>query len=330
MPANPSGYERWSAVHHLLQQVSGCRLPLESYDRQVDRVVDQQFATNARIPDVLYHYTSLGGLRGILADRAFRATDHRQTNDDRELRSAEEAIELVTTGLATSASGARADVLRHFNAFYPKRRVADHVVVYLACFTAQRDSDIHWANYADAGQGVCIGLRVLRDETLPNIPYSGAGLHRVQYDRDALEAAIVGGFQDVLRAHDRFMTVGWPPPVDRRAKAIAVSGLARVAAMAGICAKDPQKWAAEEEWRLVVLRHGEAPLPVQVSESGRRFVLHPIRALGKLLAISEIIAGPASPPETIQAVDSILQDAGYPADDAPRPPVIRSRALGGP
>src|SRR5271155_332278 len=95
---------------------------------------------------ILYHYTGWEGLKGILSSRAFRSTAHDCTNDEAELKSADEIVMEVARVYQGRASGLAADVFNMFLKNYRDTTVAG-LTMYLACFSSVRDNDKMWQMY---------------------------------------------------------------------------------------------------------------------------------------------------------------------------------------
>jgi len=72
-----------------------------AFEKRLDRLAADPFLPLSP-PTVLCHYTSMNGLRGILRQQAFRATDHHDVDDKGELGAAEERIGAVLADLASN------------------------------------------------------------------------------------------------------------------------------------------------------------------------------------------------------------------------------------
>ena len=133
---------------------------------KLDRLVDESFAEPA--PSVLFHYTTWAGFDGIVRTQTLWHTAHDCTNDPAELTSADERI---------------LKFLREFARSFEPTRISRKTTLYLACFSLARDKVSQWRDYADSGQGVCLGINVLKeevhDEHSPNLARAS---HRVLYE----------------------------------------------------------------------------------------------------------------------------------------------------
>jgi len=288
-------------------------------DTDLDKIVHESFL--AKQPRVLYHYTTWAGARGLLSTREFRFTAHDCTNDPAELRSADKTVLAAAAAVRATAVGLAGDLLDVFLANYHRTKVTKVVgPVYVACFTRARDSQGQWEMYADGGRGLCLGLRVLRRETiLEDLPVA-ISLHRVEYSERLVRARVESALEAVCRALCRFR---WERATDTTtALQLGLNALYRVAAVAAISAKKPQ-WANEKEWRQVALvrkSHDIRPLVRHSSGHTIRYLQLPVRRCGRLLALSEIIIGPHQDRLAARSqLRQLLADAGYPRDYARLP-----------
>ena len=167
---------------------------MTKFEQDLDAIVNS-FASD-REPEVLYHYTTWDGAEGILKSRQVWVSAHDCTNDDAELHSADEIILSVARDLH-SCFGSRAQAaLTPFLDNYTTSHVTNLASHYLACFSEARDKESQWRCYADQGRGLCLGIRLLREEKPP----SGNPLCRwlrVDYSQDSWKSRLKKGFSEV-------------------------------------------------------------------------------------------------------------------------------------
>lgn len=166
-------------------------------------------------PDVLYHYTNLGGLTGILQSRQLWATDIRYLNDANELSYGVAEMAEVVARVAAEMPDLTGDDLRRFGTLDelgeeeldhsdpeapgPAHRAVNAAAVslaalvdeslpqppvewkwangYVTCFTSKADSLGQWRGYA-GGDGFAIGFKreSLGELTVPCWDYRNGDL----------------------------------------------------------------------------------------------------------------------------------------------------------
>jgi hypothetical protein len=114
------------------------------------------------IPERLWHYTTLGGLEGILRSNTVWATDARHTRDTSEFVHVAELADAYLSSVKptseyeeNSLRDAR-DVVRH--EFETGALAAQTAQVFVASFSAARDLKSQWVEYAANGVGVSIAF----------------------------------------------------------------------------------------------------------------------------------------------------------------------------
>lgn len=104
---------------------------------------------------LVYHYSSLSGLKGIIEKNCFWATNLRFVNDPRELETGHETVKEAGENLLQKYSNEPKyrDLLE---AFLQKWDGASDV--YATCFTRKGDHLTLWRAYCESDRGVCIGF----------------------------------------------------------------------------------------------------------------------------------------------------------------------------
>jgi hypothetical protein len=273
------------------------------------------------VPEVLYHYTTWEGARGIITSQQFWATAHDCTNDDAELLSADEVIIQVATELRKKAIGTVAGVLDLFLQSYPERQVTKVMTVYIACFSAARDDEEQWKKYADNGRGLCLGLRMI-NEAVPKDRNSGSNLMKVDYSESSWRKSVTKHFGIICSALSRAQVL---PTHDNLKRGL--SALNRVAAYASISAKRSQ-WQAEQEFRLAAILHPDSRTTQGERRSGEKTIRYlpvRVRPLWKRIAFAEIILGPNQNSATGGTrLMQLLADNGYTAGEMEFPNITVS------
>jgi len=107
--------------------------------------------------DILYHYTSLEGVMGIVESRSLRATDIRFFNDYAEMRS-------TADHLRSAIAQRMGDAKRNARLFvqlqdWLSHRIAAGHMLYVACFTTNGNLLSQWRSYCPTAKGVSLGFR---------------------------------------------------------------------------------------------------------------------------------------------------------------------------
>jgi hypothetical protein len=266
------------------------------------------------MPDVLYHYTTWAGFRGIVSSQCFHARAHHCTNDPAELTSIDDILTGVVEGFARTVAAPLRPPLIAFLRDLPGRKIAKAAKVYLACFSVAKDKPSQWLSYADGGKGVCLGFRILHHEKPP--PGMRPASLPVVYDEDVWRTIVRDKFGQVVACHARFgrqyhkgYSQGSPT---------VWSTLMRIAAFASIGAKKPA-WSSEEEWRTLVLDWGNELTPLHKPD-GAEYIELRLRAAPLLLAFDEILLGPRqelADADVIAEARCLLEGAGYTPQEMP-------------
>lgn len=148
-------------------------------------------------PRVLYHYTSLEGLAGILRLHRLRATDVAYMNDSLELQLASSLIAASLDDAGRSASAIQRELLRRSRLDAKPTDLSRSF--YVTCFCDDGDLLSQWRAYGANGGGYALGFSAYE------MAWPGpCGLRRVIYDPAIQDRLVRGAIQ---RACDAFSTV---------------------------------------------------------------------------------------------------------------------------
>jgi hypothetical protein len=140
-------------------------------------------------PDHLYHYTSLNGMRGIVGDRVFWASDIRYMNDTTEHGY---AWTVVQKALADKRDILSTGLTDNFERHCGIPGLGTEWFQYAVCFCGAKDLLSQWRGYTPQGKGIALGIlfAALRQ-------YAGKefALIRVLYDPNR-QTKIVTSFVD--------------------------------------------------------------------------------------------------------------------------------------
>lgn len=186
-------------------------------------------------PEVLYHYTSLEGLIGIMNSGTLWASYVGRLNDRKEV---EVGMDVVRDVLAGGSAGE--GLLGKVN------ENADLDRIFVTCFTEQRDFLPLWRSYAvSPGGGYAIGFRRSALESavvVGSMPPRHPTLTWVRYDPDEFSDEIRAMEAHVADSEDRGES--WREP-DWNPQGM----LLRAATL------KERGWSDEREWRLVEVHH---------------------------------------------------------------------------
>jgi hypothetical protein len=110
------------------------------------------------LPDVLYHYTNADAAISILQNKSIWASDARFMNDSSELEHAKSlALNTIELTKANLLNGRDLDgeYLDRIIASLPKYNPEQ---VFVSCFSSKPNILSQWRNYAQDGEGYCIGF----------------------------------------------------------------------------------------------------------------------------------------------------------------------------
>ncbi|WP_439642281.1 DUF2971 domain-containing protein [Gemmatimonas sp.] len=252
-------------------------------------------------PDFLFHYTSPGGMLGILKSRTIWATDVRFLNDSKE---AAYAKELVKERLDSRSSSLPRDLERKW---LRALRVADQTRAYVACFSTRGDSLSQWRAYGRAGYALGLStehlIKVARAQATRTL------LLPCRYNRRE-QIELVDQVIDRLAQRHKDAVVGGIEPVSSL-HAFEVSLYAAVVLFSASF-KHPS-FRDEHEWRLAqipqvpAMQHDD----VCVRDTGRSLVPYrslPLQLPEQPLRLRQIVTGPSAQLELARTAAEALVD----------------------
>jgi hypothetical protein len=210
-------------------------------------------------PELLWHYTDAGGLKGIVENERLWATQTTFLNDSTELAY---GLDLATKAIASyDVTHIKATTARFLTGLVDPSKPAlaswldKHLDVYVTCFCGDGDLLSQWRAYAgrdDAG-GYALGLGTR--PPLQGWPQSVPGGHdlalrRVLYDPDEQQAACQSLIEAVVPVLDA------DPRDNELQKSFARNLVDGVVELASWC-KHPA-FEEEREWRIVYVRNNDA------------------------------------------------------------------------
>lgn len=263
----------------------------------------------------LHHYTSLAGLKGIIEENGFWASDNRFMNDAEEswngIRLADEVLQHKAK---RTRDPAFATILRNVGKLVTSPRQHGHLV---ACFSTVRDDLGQWRGYGSGG--VCICLGTARNSEAPlffgpdHLPYKAI---YEELPKRVLLLSILRSFEREYLVDRSVMNGNWPSDHDENYSQQIFSRIT-----GSILGFKDKAFKNEAEAR-IVLSYNQA----DSYEDGLRFRVSPLGIVpylrtgdhialkkhGGRLPLREIIIGPAPHQELIaQSVETFIRQSGY-------------------
>jgi hypothetical protein len=270
----------------------------------------------ARDQDLLYHYTDVLGLLGILESQRLWASNAAYLNDPTELLHAR-AVYREWLG-ARSDDGIAKELLGHVQVIDSLLEQMFHVFV--ACFCRKGDVLSQWRGYGSSGRGFAIGLdRQTIGIRTPRAAPINFFVARVVYDRDEQKAELSALLDPTLNALTQMER-------DNGAQSARTVMMARLGELQRGCLlklvtfKHPA-YEAEEEWRAISIYERDVPAG-ELHFRGQGALLVPYVKLdlspsaghqtGRI-PITEVIYGPTMHPQlTEKSLRLLLDKHGYP------------------
>ena len=153
----------------------------------------------------LYHYTTLGGMQGIIKDRTLWCTHTSSFNDRSEIQYGQE----IMAGVIQEAMQRedRADLRNFLKKVLMQVQGFNKAMfhVFVACFCGSGNILSQWRAYAGGGGGYCLGFefsantRINSNLAKPDEGWS-PNLRKIVYDEAEQRALVDGYLQSVLQA----------------------------------------------------------------------------------------------------------------------------------
>ena len=263
-------------------------------------------------PRILYHYTSLEGLAGILRLHRLRATDVAYMNDSLELQLASSLIAASLDEAARDASPIQQELLRRSRLDAKPTDLSRSF--YVTCFCDDGDLLSQWRAYGANGGGYALGFSAYE------IAWPGpCGLRRVIYD-PAVQQRLVRG--TIQRACGAFAAIA------ARATRAELDASLTFPAFASLLANHLHEFevtfkhdtfAAEKEWRFIIVAALDGIVPHVQFRTDRAlpipYLYTPLRVPvpnSPLLPIVRVVHGPTVHPDlTKKSLHMLLQSTDY-------------------
>ena len=237
-----------------------------------------------RRPPILYHFTTLGGMEGILRSKAIWASDIRFLNDSVEYNYATALTEEVFEKL---------DRVRFALLHETWKEVRSNLLttrIFVASFCIRGDTLGQWRGYSDGGVGFSVGIR-RRNAWLVG-PKRAATFYRCVYDVRAQRQLITTALKGPLEVYERLAAVSGANKTRLREQMQIVLWVQMMLACAAI--KHPA-FREEQEWRCIIPNIVPGHSPVLVRAGEKTPIPYTVVQLGKpdaKIEIPHIVVGP--------------------------------------
>jgi len=209
------------------------------------------------VPEVLYHYTGMAALFGILDSQSLHLGHVDQMNDPDEVAYFDRVFRDAVALYVSKPEGASG-----FFSFYYEQgldRIGPDQELFAFCMSESQDEISQWQMYGDSCKGVCIGIDLKKSWLgLRHNFYShngiALGMGRVRYDlEEQMNCATT-----FIESWDSFYKAHWVGDAGDSTRACE--------AFAHIMGGERRKlasylkapcWASEKEWRLVASFYGK-------------------------------------------------------------------------
>lgn len=218
--------------------------------RQERSAVDSQWEDDQpRIPERLYHYTTLTGFKGIVDSGAIWASDVRYMNDASELTYASDLVASIareefavfTDDSLQTLLRQNLEVVQHFTYWWNP---------FIACFCEEDDILSQWRAYGSGAAPVSMGLALESPVVFGELP-GNALLRKVVYKRDEQERYIRESLKVWVASLQGLLATDPNLPSSLLGTVVQIS-LREAMAEYQLCFKHPS-FEEEKEWRLIRL-----------------------------------------------------------------------------
>ena len=267
-------------------------------------------------PPVLYHYTSMNGLLGIVHSGKIWASDSRYLNDATDSIYLTTVLKRYVAKRIVSTSGADKEAYEELLAELEKPTEFD---VFVASFSANGDLLSQWRAYCQGGIGFSIGfdssaLRTgyVSEPSADKSQFVSGQLKHVRYLRSEDDSSA----DEILRDCGAFAN-SLVPIISKLATPELVSLATATAKSVAIFAPMFKDIAFEEEqeWRLILSKI-PGPMPAKQFRAGKSTLIPYVDAEPQMKEgyfIKEVIVGPTPHPGlSVNAVIALLQSLNRP------------------
>jgi hypothetical protein len=274
---------------------------------------------------ILYHYTSLEGLLGIIESKSIWATNVLYLNDASELNysinllreeinNVKEKIPVVSKGLGKFSffDGLIENIDKIISHPYP-------IGFFVCSFSEEKDLLSQWRGYCPRGIGFSVGFNL--DKLKGCAEDSKCSITLCNYNEEDQKSALRKVISDIYARYDvEIKNSSWPGPWGETEQELFADLLMQFIELAPTFKHS--KFEAEREWRIIVSRNLKS---IKFIKSIRfrpgqsmivPYIKIPLPTEGDNLIINKIVVGPTHEPRLSKAsVEMLLESKNVKFDE---------------
>jgi hypothetical protein len=202
-------------------------------------VIGESAVPAGKLPQRLFHYTDLDGVRGIFTSRTLWLSKFTSTNDISEILLAVEHFRAFVEQQADAFTREEGEFLKQASDDLGGFRRTN---ICIASFCEQNDLLSQWRSYGNDGRGVALGFNSAKLLTLAEA--NGLNLYRCAYDPASHERIASDLVNTLLRSYRA------APPTSEEGRKRMIDEFSAAFLRVAPVIKD-HRFAEEREWRLV-------------------------------------------------------------------------------
>jgi hypothetical protein len=293
---------------------------------QIGARMDERFSA-VTPPETLHHYTTLGGLKGILASRTMWATNAEFMNDSQEVQYPYYLFGDRARQMSTRLR--KGETVRgvFLEACIESLKIAGGAEsAYVSCFCERADLLSQWRGYSDSAGGYALELET------QFLKREGFMFGKVIYDpkvqKEQIDYLLECGMDEAVRRTESLKGA----KLDKALNDVVLA-FGTLQWMAFVTFKD-KAFEEEQEWRLTrIMRDGRPNLPLHFRQGGSVLIPYlevPLEAPGQPyengIPMRSIMVGPMGHPELARhSLRMFLRSVGSKAEVKRSTVSLRSR-----
>lgn len=271
---------------------------------------------------ILFHYTSLEGLLGIIESKSIWATNVLYLNDASELNylinllreqinNVKDKIPVVSKGLGKFSffDGLIENIDKFISHPYP-------IGFFVCSFSEEKDLLSQWRGYCPRGIGFSVGFNL--DKLKGCAEESKCSITLCNYNEEDQKSALRKVISDISARYDvEIKNSSWPGPWGETEQELFADLLMEFIELAPTF-KHP-KFEAEKEWRIIASRNLKSMKSIRFRPGQSMIVPYikiPLPTEGDNLIINNIVVGPTHEPRLSKAsVEMLLKSKNVKFDE---------------
>ncbi len=198
-----------------------------------------------KTPEILYHYTNVNGLIGIIESKKIWATDSRFLNDFSEISYGVELVkDILDDAIKKEESGIILKFLKECKSF--DTNIKGLFEIYITCFCEDGNLLSQWRGYGDRGDGYSIGIEI---EKIKRFEYQIGVVIYSKEEQKFIMNSIIQYYSNILK--EMLRQIG-----EEHAEGLITTFVQYCSffLLKTICMFKHPSFEEEKEWRLVELK----------------------------------------------------------------------------